>query len=71
MSRRLIQLLGSTEELWYFPADTKDEEIIKLYEDFEEQLEENGQYETFEEWIEHHGKWAAVAERVFVDEIYV
>lgn len=63
---RLVQLLGATEELWYFPDDVTDEGIQKLWKDYMDT-----DFDSFEEYIESLGELAAVAERTYVDEIYV
>jgi len=76
MSRRLIQLLGDgVEELYYFPEDVTDEEIQKLYKEWdwftaEESSKDNNEYTTFEEYLEEYAPQMD-AERVFVDEVYV
>lgn len=65
--KRLVQLLGDMwEELWFFPQDTSDEEIQRLFKEYRD-----SDYETFEEYIESLGDYAALAERVFVDEIII
>lgn len=63
---RLVQLLGSTEELWYFPDDVTDEDIQKLWKDYIDT-----DFDSFEEYIESLGDLAAVANRTYVDEVYV
>ena len=67
MAKRLVQLLGDgIEELWYFPEDVTDEQIQKIYKDWEN----NDDYDSFEEYLEEYIPQMD-AERVFVDEIYV
>lgn len=73
--KRMVQLLGDGfEELWYFPQETTDEQIQKLYSDWLkfdlENNEEENEIQTFEDYIDHIGTWEE-AERVFIDEIYV
>lgn len=65
---RLIQLMGDGgfEELWNFPDDTTDEMIKILFKNYM-----NSGYESFEDYIESNGDFAAVAERVYVNEVYV
>ena len=76
MSKRLVQLLGDGfEELWYFPEETTDQEIQKLYSDWlkfdmENWDKEENEIQTFEDYVDHIGIQKE-AERVFVDEIYV
>lgn len=76
MSKRLVQLIGDgCEELWYFPEETTNEEIERLYSDWLEfdmknWDKEGNEIQTFEDYVDHVGTWKE-AERVFVDEIYV
>jgi len=73
---RLIQLIGDgLEELWNFPDDVTDEEIIKLYREWnsftaEEGLKDNNEYTTFEEYLDEYAPQMQ-AERIYVDEIYI
>lgn len=73
---RLIQLIGDgIEELYYFPDDIEDDEIIALYKKWEwftseESLKEEGEYSDFEDYLAVTTPEMKV-ERVFVDEIYV
>lgn len=73
---RLVQLLGDgIEELWEFPDDVTDEEIQKLYKEWEwftaeESLKDNNKYTTFEEYLDEYAPQVQ-GERKFVDEIYV
>lgn len=71
---RLVQLMGdNVEELWHFPDETTDEQIEQLYKDYlaTEEDDDSPDFDSFEEYLDSLGEWAAVTERVFVDEIYV
>ena len=64
---RLIQLLGEgIEELWEFPNDVTDEDIQKLYKEYED----NDEYDLFEEYLDEYAPQMQ-GERKFVDEVYV
>lgn len=73
---RYIQLLGDDiEELYTFPNDVTDEEIQKLYKEWEwftanESFKDNNEYTTFEEYLEEYVPQMN-AERIFVDQIIV
>lgn len=73
---RLIQLMGDgIEELYHFPDDVTNEEIKKLYKEWEqftaeESIRDNGEYSTFEEYLDEYAPQMQSI-RLFVDEIYV
>ena len=73
---RLIQLKGyDIEELYEFPNEITDEEIVKLYKDWiwfdaEESIKEEVESYTFEEYLENIRPEIG-ATRLFVDEIYL
>lgn len=64
---RLIQLIGNgLEELWEFPDDVTDEQILKAYKAYINHPD----YESFEEYINEYNPQLQ-GERKFVDEIYI
>ena len=65
--RTLYQLIGDgIEELWYFPNELSSTDIIKYYEEWEQQE----LTDSFEEFMVR--AYPEIdCERVFVEEVYV